>query len=79
MLLDLDGNQRSQLELISIHAGKAPEQILIDAALFLMDSGGEGLKASQGEIQAAPGQRFPTSTELEARFARLLRRGRCSD
>jgi hypothetical protein len=36
MDLNLDGEQKAQLELIALHVGKPPAQVLMDAAVFLL-------------------------------------------
>jgi len=35
--VDLDFEQLAQLELISMHAGKAPAQLLMEAALLVLN------------------------------------------
>jgi hypothetical protein len=68
--IDLDYEQRARLELISIHTGKPPAQVLIDAAqsLFNHEFG------CSSTPPAAPTQRFLSDVALESRFSRLLGR-----
>ncbi len=70
MDLDLNGEQRSQLELISLYAGKPPAQVLVDAATFLVERDA-GLLDSV--VPCGP-QTFIADDELDARFAQMLRR-----
>lgn len=74
MNLDLSAEQRTQLELISMHAGKPPAEVLIEAALFLLGFDDEywGSQARQEIIPSC--QTFLPGDELEARFCNLLRR-----
>ena len=68
MDIELTSEQRSRLELIAMHAGKAPAQILIEAALFLLER-----DAARPEGNAKP-QKFLSEDELNARFSRILGR-----
>jgi hypothetical protein len=68
--IDLDYEQRARLELISIHTGKPPAQVLIDAAQSLFDHEfGHSSTSPKG-----PTQQFVSEAALETRFSRLLGR-----
>jgi hypothetical protein len=70
MELDLNFEQRARVELIAIHSGKPPAQVLVDAAQFLLNC----------EIDYYPpsptprSQQFLPEKDLERRFRRLLGR-----
>jgi hypothetical protein len=70
MDIDLSCEQRARVELIAIHSGKAPAQVLVDAAQFLLNC----------EVDYYPPSPVPRSQQflredaLALRFARLLRR-----
>jgi hypothetical protein len=68
MYLDLNHEQREHLELISIHTGKPRNQILIDAAQFLLNCDADYYPPSR----PTPTQQFLPEQELEARFHRIL-------
>ena len=74
MDVDLNDEQSAQLELIAIHAGKSPAQVLVDAALSLLRREVQDLKPYPGDPPLARSQDFMNEAELEARFARILRR-----
>ena len=67
--VDLDFEQLAQLELISLHAGKAPAQLLMEAALLVLNRDADFYESCQAEPQ-----RFLPEHEMEARLARILRR-----
>ena len=69
MEVDLNYEQRSRVELIAIHSGKSAAQVLIDAAQFLLNC-----EIDYYPVPPARSQQFLPEEELEARFARLLRR-----
>jgi hypothetical protein len=72
MNLELDREQRAQLELISMHVGKPPAQLLVEAALFLFDRNIESPGPEQGPSGNA--QSFLGAAEVDERLARMLRR-----
>jgi hypothetical protein len=68
MELDLNYEQRARVELIAIHSGKPPAQVLVDAAQFL-------LNCEIGYYPPSPAprpQQVLAEEELQLRFARLL-------
>ncbi len=69
MDIALTSEQRSRLELIAVHAGKSPAQILLEAAVFLLD---RDEAHSRHPDQAEP-QKFLSESEMDARFTRILR------
>jgi hypothetical protein len=71
MYLNLDDEQRSQLELISIHLGKPPAQAVMDAVYSLLQRDVEFWESAERPQQS---QRFLAEDALGARFARMLRR-----
>jgi len=74
MDLDLTAEQRSQLELISLHAGKTPVQVLTEAALFLLEHDVDSWEWMRQRSPQASCQTFLNDEDLEARFAQVLRR-----
>jgi hypothetical protein len=74
MVLDLNSEQRGELELISLHAGKSPAQLLTEAARYLLDRDLEFWQSLQPGPSAANCQTFLPEEDLNARFAQLLRR-----
>ena len=73
MNLDLDVEQCAQLELISVHIGKPPAQVLMDAATYLLRRDAQFAQLSEYPARSGT-QSFLTDTQLEARFARMLGR-----
>ena len=69
MDVELTPDQRERVELISIHRGKTPGQVLVDAAEFLLNCDADYFPP----WRSAPTQQFLPEDELEARFSRLLR------
>ena len=69
MDIELTSEQRSRLELLALHAGKSPAQILLDAAVFLL--GREA--AHPGQPDQTEPQKFLSEKEMDARFTRILR------
>jgi hypothetical protein len=67
--VDLNHEQRARVELISIHRGKSPAQILVEAAQFLLNCDANYFPP----WQPSPTQQFLPADELEARLSRLLR------
>ena len=74
MVLELNSDQRAQLELISMHAGKPPAQILTDAARYLFDNDIAFWENVQRGHGPSSYQNFLPPEELDKRFATLLRR-----
>ncbi len=74
MDLELTSEQQTQLELISLHAGKAPDRLLMDAVLFLLDQDVRSWGLVQRGAPTSAGQNFLEEDELNARFEQLLRR-----
>jgi hypothetical protein len=69
MELDLNFEQRARVELIAIHCGKPPAQILVDAAQFLLNCDANYYPPSPRPRS----QQFLSEDALELRFSRLLR------
>jgi hypothetical protein len=69
MEVELTYEQRARVELIAIHTGKTPAQVLVDASQFLLNC-----EIDYYPAQPARSQQFLPEEQLEARFARLLRR-----
>jgi hypothetical protein len=64
MNVELNPEQTARLELISLHAGKRPAEMLLEAAQLILDSDRE---------QTATSQNFLPEEKMEERLARLLR------
>ena len=69
MDIELTSEQRSRLELIAMHAGKSPAQVLLEAALSLLEQD----PAHSGLNDAADSQEFLSDAEMDARLSRILR------
>ena len=69
MDIQLTSEQRSRLELIAMHAGKQPAQILLEAALFLLEQD----PAHSASEDTADSQKFLSEAEMDARLSRILR------
>ena len=69
MDIELNYEQRAQLELISMHAGTSPAHVLLEAAEFLLRLDPDTFLPQPDDKS----QLFLTDAELEARFTRLLR------
>jgi hypothetical protein len=74
MRLDFSPDQRSQLELISLHVGKPPEQVLADAARYLFENDMEFLESVEHGIVPSHTQHFLDPDQLDQRFACILGR-----
>jgi hypothetical protein len=74
MELELTHDQRSQLELLSLHAGKTPAQALTEAALFLLEHDVDSWEWMRQRSTRSNCQTFLKDDELEARFSSILRR-----
>ncbi len=70
MNVNLDFEQLAELELISMHAGKSPAQLLMEAAQLVLNRDAE---LSERSHPAEP-QRFLPEEQMELRLARLLHR-----
>jgi hypothetical protein len=70
MDVELNREQRAQLELIAVYSGKPAAQVLLDTAQFLMNCEAGYFPPTR----PVPAQRFLPEDELQARLARLLRR-----
>lgn len=69
MNVELNYQQRAQLELIALYSGKPAAQVLLETAQFLMNVDAHYFPPSRH----APSQQFLPEEELEARLARILR------
>jgi len=67
--IDMNFEETSRLELIALHAGKLPAQVLIEAARYLLDHDAGCCE----HCRPAQTQKFLPDDEMEARFARILR------
>ena len=67
--VELNYEQTSRLELIALNAGKPKAQMLLEAAQYLLDRD----TGHVGSTRPGEPQRFLSDSELETRFARLLR------
>jgi hypothetical protein len=74
MRLDLSPDQESQLELISMLAGKPRAQILTDAARYLCENDVEFLESVGHGFIPSNTQHFLDPEQLDQRFACILRR-----
>ncbi len=74
MDFNLDVEQRAQLEMIALHVGKPPAQVLMDAALFLLSRDARFLESLEADGPPELSQTFLNEGELNARFKRMLRR-----
>jgi hypothetical protein len=68
--IDLSFEQRARIELLALYAGKRPSQLLLEAAMHLLDRDAGCCEHCR---PAAP-QNFLGDAELEVRFAQLLHR-----
>ena len=67
MELDLTFEQRAILELLAIHAGLSPTQLLLESVRLIL-----ARDACDGLNGGSRNQSFLSGPELEARFSRLL-------
>jgi hypothetical protein len=74
MFLHLTPKQRAQLELISIHAGKSPAQVLMDTATYLLENDLEFWECVQRGRPPCGPQGVLAPEDLDRRFAEVLRR-----
>jgi len=68
--IDLSFEQRARIELLSLYAGKPSSQLLMEAAMNLLDRDAGCCE----HCRPAGPQNFLNDQELEARFAQLLHR-----
>ncbi len=72
MELELTPEQRAQVELIALYAGKTPAEVLLEAAEQLIDRA-TGVAPTPQEFGAQP---ILSREQLEQRFAQMLRTNR---
>jgi hypothetical protein len=72
--LNLTSDERAQLELIALHAAKTPAQALLEAAKFLLEHDTDSWEWMRRNQRGPSHQTFLRDDELDARFARMLRR-----
>jgi hypothetical protein len=73
MQLDLSFEQRARLELLAIHAGVSPAQLLTDALELLLErDAADAPRTADTLDRASCTQCFLSEFELETRFSRLL-------
>jgi hypothetical protein len=70
MDVDLTYEQRARIELIAIHTGRSPAQVVVDTAEFLLNCEVDYYPPAR----PLPTQQFLPEGDLEVRFSRLLRR-----
>jgi hypothetical protein len=74
MDINLDSKQRTQLELIALHAGKTPGEVLTEAALFLLKHDVDAWEWMERNAALHSSEPFLGGDEMDARLAELLRR-----
>jgi hypothetical protein len=74
MVLDLDSDQRAQLELLSVHSGKPPAQLLLETARYLLENDVELWEQVQRGRAPIGCQDVLEPEKLDQRFATMLRR-----
>jgi hypothetical protein len=74
MDIQLNSEQRTQLELIAIHAGKTTGQALTEAALFLLKHDIDSWDWMERNAALHSGGPFLGEREMDARLAEMLRR-----
>jgi hypothetical protein len=72
MEVNLTPEQRGQIELIALYAGKSPIEVLLEAAEYLLDRAA-GVVPTPQEFGAPP---ILSREQLEQRFAQMLRANR---
>ena len=70
MELELTPEQRGQIELLALYAGKTPAEVLLEAAEYLVDRAA-GVAPTPQEFGGAPP--ILSREQLEQRFAQMLR------
>jgi predicted transcriptional regulator len=74
MELHLTPEQEAHLHQIAQHEGKNPEQLVIDAALHLLDGDRRFREAVQRGLAQADAGNFIEEQEMDARFDKMIRR-----
>jgi hypothetical protein len=74
MDMNLTSEERVQLELIALHAGKSTGKVLLEAAEFLLEHDVDSWQYKPQHQPASRNQTFLRDEDLDARFAELLRR-----
>ncbi|MGA2897793.1 MAG: hypothetical protein ABSE27_09385 [Acidobacteriaceae bacterium] len=70
MNIELNYEQSARIELLSLYAGKPSSQLLLDAAMLLLDRDAGCCE----RCRQAGAQEFLDEEQVEARFAQLLHR-----
>jgi predicted transcriptional regulator len=73
MEIHLTPEQEAHLHQIALHEGKNPEQLVIDAALHLLDGDRRFREAVQRGIDQANAGNFIEEEEMDARFEKMIR------
>lgn len=74
MDIQLNSEQRTQLELIAIHAGKSTGQVLAEAALFLLKHDVDAWEWMERNAALHSSEPFLGEREMDVRLAEMLRR-----
>lgn len=72
MELHLTPEQEAHLSQIAQHEGKNPEQLVLDAALHLLDSDRRFREAIQRGLDQANAGNFIEEEEMDARFEKMI-------
>lgn len=72
MELHLTPEQEAHLHQIAQHEGKDPEQLIIDAALSLLDRDDKFREAVQHGLNQANAGNFIEEEEMDARFEKMI-------
>ena len=73
MELHFTPEQEAHLAQIAQHEGKAPEQLIVDAALNLLDSDRLFREAVQRGLDQANAGNFIEEEEMDKRFKKMIR------
>jgi predicted transcriptional regulator len=73
MELQLTPEQETQLQQIAQHEGKDPAQLMIDTALYLLDSDRRFQESVQRGLDQANAGIFIEEEEMDARFEKMIR------
>lgn len=73
MELHLTPEQEAHINQIAQHEGKNPEQLVIDAALHLLDRDRRFREAVQRGLDQANAGNFIEEEEMDARFEKMIR------
>jgi hypothetical protein len=71
---NLNAEQRTQLELIALYAGKTPAQVVIEAARFLLEHDIDSPEWMERNSVVRSGEPFLDEHEMNVRLAEMLRR-----